>query len=348
MGRPSQGEGILILIRMEALHYIREKNSLRCQLCPHYCLLSEGQSGLCHVRTNRSGKLVADNYGKLCSIHSDPIEKKPLYHFFPGRRILSLGSVGCNLHCRFCQNWEISQCGVEGFHRLKEYSPREIVAMALEEDDNIGLAFTYNEPTVWYEFMKDIAALAASTHLKSVMVTNGFINTAPLGELLPLIHAFSVDLKAFNDAFYRRLTLSRLEPVLGTLRAIRKAERHLEVTNLLIPGENDSESDFRSMLKWMRDELGPETVLHISRYFPTYKMNNPPTPENLLLEFYDIAKEYLSYVYLGNVQSEKGRDTYCRECGALLIRRSGYHTSLTGLTEDLKCKVCGATSTLNS
>lgn len=327
---------------MEALHYTRlDEKKVRCGLCPHNCVLTDGQTGICKVRTNNDGILQSDNYGQVCSLHLDPIEKKPLYHFYPGHRILSIGSVGCNLHCRFCQNWEISQSCLADYPYLNEYSPEKIIGIALGEEENIGLAYTYNEPTVWFEYMKEIAALTQSTHLKNVMVTNGFINPVPLKELLPLVHAFSVDLKAFTDTFYRKLTSSALQPVLDTLEAIRKAGRHLEVTNLLIPGENDDENDFRAMLQWIRDKLGRETVIHISRYFPTYRLTNPPTPTDLLDRYYDIAREYLSYVYLGNIQSSKGHDSLCPQCGATLIRRLGYNVSITGLTGDMKCKVCG-------
>jgi len=326
---------------MEARYYTAEEgNAVRCNLCPHNCLLKEGQSGVCRVRTNNEGILLSENYGKVCSLHLDPIEKKPLYHYFPGRNILSVGTVGCNLHCRFCQNWEISQSSVKDYPYLKEYSPEKIVGLAAGEEDNIGIAYTYNEPTVWYEYMKDIAEKANSEGLKNVMVTNGFINHEPLKELITVMHAFSVDLKAFTEIFYKQLTSSSLAPVLESLKTIRASGRHLEVTNLLIPGENDDEKDFRRMMVWIRDELGPGTVLHISRFFPTYKLDHNATPESLLHHFHTIAREYLHYVYLGNMNSDKGRDTSCPKCGHLLISRAGYHTRLAGLEGD-KCAKCG-------
>ncbi|HSG68026.1 MAG TPA: AmmeMemoRadiSam system radical SAM enzyme [Bacteroidales bacterium] len=327
---------------MEAQHYSIEKDlKVLCSLCPHSCRLRDGQSGICRVRTNSGGLLKSDNYGKLCSLHLDPIEKKPLYHFYPGRNIFSVGSVGCNLHCRFCQNWEISQTSVNDYPYLRDYSPQQVVDLALAESGNMGLAYTYNEPTVWFEFMKDIATMAADTHLKNVMVTNGFINQEPLNELLPIIDAFSVDLKAFTDSFYRQLTSSRLEPVLEALKSIRRSGRHLEITNLLIPGENDDENDFRAMMHWISDELGPDTILHISRFFPTYKLMTESTPETLLFRYYGIAREYIPYVYLGNVHAVMGRDTLCPQCGHLLVKRSGYHTSVKGLDKDGRCSKCG-------
>jgi pyruvate formate lyase activating enzyme len=292
------------------------------------------------VRTNEGGKLQADNYGKLCSIHLDPIEKKPLYHFYPGRNILSIGSVGCNLQCKFCQNWEISQTSVKEYPYLKESSPKAVVDLAENEVENLGIAYTYNEPTVWYEYMKDIAALSNKSGLKNVMVTNGFIKPEPLKELFPVMDAFSVDLKAFTETFYKHLTSSRLKPVLASLKAIRQSGRHLEITNLLIPDENDDETDFREMMKWIQGELGADTVLHISRFFPTYKLVHNATPVALLEKFNHIAREYLKYVYLGNVSAGHGQDTVCPGCGHTLITRSGYQTAVVGL-DDTKCAECG-------
>ncbi len=326
---------------MKALYYSTEEGQqLRCVLCPHNCLLKPGQTGICKVRTNIDGVLVSDNYGKVCSLHLDPIEKKPLYHFYPGRNILSIGSVGCNLHCRFCQNWEISQTTVKEYPYLKSFEPEAILDLATAEKGNLGLAYTYNEPTVWYEYMKDIAEKAQHEGLKNVMVTNGFINPEPLESLLPIIDAFSVDLKAFSEYFYKHLTSSSLQPVLNSLKQIRNSGRHLEVTNLLIPDENDKEKEFRQMMEWIQHELGPDTVLHISRFFPTYKLVHNATPESLLMHFYEIAREYLSYVYLGNTKSDLGRDTSCPQCGETLITRNGYQTIVSGVDGNC-CRKCG-------
>ncbi len=275
---------------MEANYYIQKsKKGIQCMLCPHQCLLKPGQTGICRVRTNEDGVLMSDNYEKVCSLHLDPIEKKPLYHFFPGRNILSVGTVGCNLHCRFCQNWEISQTKVKDYPYLKEYTPEAIVDLALAEDQNLGIAYTYNEPTVWFEFMNDIALLSNEKGLKNVMVTNGYINPEPLKELFPHMHAFSVDLKAFTETFYKHLTSSSLVPVLESLKIIKSSGRHFEITNLLIPDENDNEREFRSMMKWISKELGTDTVLHISRFFPTYQLSHNATPESQLRKFYAIA-----------------------------------------------------------
>lgn len=326
---------------MEAKYYSKkDQGTVECGLCPHHCVLKKGQSGICHVRVNHEGSLVSENYGKVCSLHLDPIEKKPLYHYHPGRNILSVGSVGCNLHCRFCQNYEISQTSVKDYPYLNEYSPEAIVQLAVQEEHNLGIAYTYNEPTVWIEYMLDIARGADAAGLKNVMVTNGFIDPAPLQELLAVTQAFSVDLKAFTESFYKHLTASRLAPVLESLKQIRASGRHLEVTNLLIPDENDREDDFRRMMEWISKELGEDTVLHISRFFPTYKLVHNATPEALLDRFYNIAREYLHYVYKGNTASTSGRDTICPQCGEILVRRSGYQASSENL-DNGKCTKCG-------
>ncbi len=333
----------MIMEDKKTARYFKKEDGqrVRCTLCPHHCLLKPGQSGICRVRTNVDGELLSDVYGKVCSLHTDPIEKKPLYHFHPARYILSVGSIGCNLHCRFCQNWEISQTSVKEYPYLRNYSAQEIADLALSEPGNLGIAYTYNEPTVWFEYMLDIAGISQANGLKNVMVTNGYINQEPLEELLPVMDAFSVDLKAFTDSFYRHLTSSSLAPVLESLKTIRRAGKHLEVTNLLIPDENDDEKDFRRMMEWLVKELGHDTVLHISRFFPTYKLIHNATPEKLLMRFYGIAREYLYYVYLGNMRSDAGHDTACPKCGELLIRRDGYRTEIVGLDDQAHCVKCG-------
>jgi pyruvate formate lyase activating enzyme len=252
-------------------------NKVKCLLCPHSCILDDGKVGICRVRSNDNGVLVSENYGKVSSINLDPIEKKPLYHFFPGMHVLSIGSVGCNLQCNFCQNCEISQTGVSDFPRLKTYSAEEIVNNALECVDNIGIAFTYNEPVVFYEYMMDVARLSKSKGLKNIMVSNGFINEEPLKQILPYIDAFNIDLKAFADEFYIKNTHSHLEPVKRSLQLIRESGKHLEITNLVIPGLNDKVEDFTAMVDWISGELGDQTILHLSRYFPRYKAKQPPT-----------------------------------------------------------------------
>jgi len=325
----------------EASYYEKGINGLKCTLCPHFCQVKEGKAGSCRVRQNVGGTLIAENYERLCSMRFDPIEKKPLYHFYPGRTILSVGSVGCNLHCRFCQNWEISQSGVASSFQLKNISAKQIIETALQEKDNIGIAYTYNEPAIWYEYMLDIAKLAHEKSLKNVMVTNGFINPEPLSELILYMDAFSVDLKAFNNNFYKELTSAKLEPVLNSIKQIKAAGKHLEITNLVITNRNDKKEEFKEMLDWIANEVGRDTVLHISKYFPTYKMSEIATPDKTLFEFYDIASAKLDYVYLGNMRSKKGQNTYCPNCRSMVIERSGYSTNKTGINTKGFCENCG-------
>lgn len=323
-----------------AKYYVQEnEDKVRCLLCPHQCLLKNGQTGICKVRTNKGGILISENYGRISAVHPDPIEKKPLYHYFPGKKIFSIGSVGCNLHCNFCQNCDISQTGVSNFPWLKVYSPEEIVNEALLIPGNIGIAYTYNEPVVFFEYMYDIARLAQKKGLRNVMVSNGFISEEPLRELLPLIDAFNIDLKGFTDDFYRKHTHSHLEPVKRTLQIVREAGKHMEVTNLVIPGLNDDEAVFSEMVEWIATELGKHTVLHLSKYFPKYNAKQPVTPENTLFRLMEIAHRHLDYVYLGNINTNTS--TYCRNCKALLISRVNYNTRIVGLDNTGNCQGCG-------
>lgn len=327
----------------EAMYYEkRDNDSVVCRLCPHNCLIKDGAIGICGVRKNEKSRLIAKSYGMISAIHSDPIEKKPLYHFYPGKEILSIGSVGCNLKCKFCQNWEISQEAIKYIESYKPYTVDEIISETLKLPLNMGIAYTYNEPTVWYEFMIDLAKEVHRKNLKNVMVTNGFINEEPLYQLLDYMDAFNVDLKAFNDTFYRTITKSKLKPVLRTIKQIKKSGKHMEITNLVIPTLNDDEDEFKDMVKWIADEIGKDTVLHISRYFPNYNMHLESTPRHILDKFYDIAREYLSYVYLGNVTYDPRKSsTYCSKCGSEIIERTGYSTYTTGVEESGVCKHCG-------
>ena len=325
----------------EAQFYNNTNNEkIQCTLCPHNCILENEQKGVCKVRINKKGKLFSENYGKISAYSFDPIEKKPLYHFYPGKDIFSIGSVGCNLHCQFCQNHEIAQNGVESYRSLKDLSASSLVNIALRNKNNIGIAYTYNEPLVFYEFMKDTALLAKQSGLKNVMVTNGFINKEPLNELLKFIDAFSVDLKAFTNDFYKKITFSKLQPVLDTLKTIKKTDKFLEITNLIIPTLNNDINIFEDMLKWINKELGRNTVLHLSRYFPRYNMDIKSTDSNVLLDMYDLAKTYLDFVYIGNISTNKGQNTYCNTCDSLLIDRNGYSTNIFGLDKEGKCLNC--------
>jgi pyruvate formate lyase activating enzyme len=326
-----------------ALYFEKLNDSkVQCTLCPHGCVLIPQQTGICRVRSNNNGVLITENYGKISSIHLDPIEKKPLYHFFPGSKILSMGSVGCNLQCNFCQNAEISQTGINDFSWAKDYTVHEIVIQALEIPDNIGIAFTYNEPVIFFEYMLDIARLSKRNGLNNVMVSNGFIKEGPLKELLPWMDAFNIDLKAFTDEFYRKQTRSKLDPVKRCLQLIRESGKHLEITNLVIPGLNDEEKNFAAMVQWLAEVLGKDTVLHLSRYFPRYKATQPITNSNTLLRFKNIAIQKLSYVYVGNTEpTENSNDTVCPKCKTSLIQRYGYHVVLKSISPEGECLNCG-------
>ncbi len=290
----------------EASYYKKtDDGSVICELCPHHCRIAPDKSGICHVRKNIEGTLYSLNYGIVSSAALDPIEKKPLFNFMQGSYIFSIGSIGCNLGCSFCQNWQIATGNEEAVKfSEKNVSPQIIVEAALKsiEKGNIGIAYTYNEPTVWFEYMRDIATLAQKYNLKNVMVSNGYIEKEPLGELLKLIDAFNIDLKGYNNEFYRTLTKSTIDPVLETLKTIASNGNHLEIAYLVIPGENDNPTEFESVVKWIRDTLGDSVSLHINRYFPCHKLKIPATPIETLNILFDIANKYLKNVYLGNVR----------------------------------------------
>lgn len=321
----------------EALHF--EKlggGKVRCLLCPHRCSIADGDSGRCGARANRGGTLFSATYGLSTSFALDPVEKKPLYHFMPGSRILSIGQNGCNLECAFCQNWRISRGGA-----AEEAVNPQSLADSARKVGSIGIAYTYNEPLVGFEFVKDSAALVKKAGLANVLVTNGYINPGPLEELLPFIHALNVDIKSIRDGFYKRLCKASLKPVQETLRiAVGKA--HVEVTNLVIPGENDKDEEFEELADWLATNLGPDVPVHLSAYFPAYKLTNPPTPKETLSRARSIVAKRMKYVYMGNIAGPEGRDTVCASCGKVLIERHGYDTRILGLKTDSTCADCGA------
>ena len=318
-----------------------ENNIVRCDLCPWNCVLKPGQTGICKVRSNEKGQLFTHVFNKVAAFGIDPVEKKPLYHFYPGKNILSIGEVGCNLHCSFCQNHRISQCKASEFNGFHELNSTRIIEKATQTDKNTGIAYTYNEPFTFYEFMFETAQLAHENRLKNVVVSNGYVNPEPLKKLLPFIDAFNIDLKAFSDEFYQKQTKGKLKPVLETLQIIAKSESHLEITNLVITGLNDDETEFEKMVKWIAENLGNEIPLHLSRYFPQHKMDLPATSIEKLETLFELAKHHLQYVYLGNVNDEKRSSTFCPHCGNLLISRNGYKIIVNGLNADKCCKNCG-------
>jgi len=310
-----------------------EGQNIKCDLCPRHCLIKEGKHGLCRVRLNKEGILYTDGYGEVVSLAVDPIEKKPLYHFYPGSKILSLGVNGCNLMCKFCQNWQISQNEVG----TRYISPRELIDIA-KNYNSPSIAYTYTEPTIWYEYLIDCFEIAREEGIKNVIVTNGYLNKEPLVRLVPLVDAMNIDLKAMNTDFYRDICGGSLEPVLEFIRYSAEST-HVELTNLIIPTLNDSEKSIDELASWVAS-LNPDIPVHFSAYFPQYKMNLPPTPLQTLQRAFEIASKYLKYVYLGNVKTDMGSNTYCPKCSNLLIKRDGYQTEITGITMRMcdKCK----------
>jgi len=309
---------------------------IHCRLCPHECRIADGKTGICRVRQHREGVLYALTYSQVTSVNLDPIEKKPLYHFYPGSVILSLGTLGCNLACDFCQNWEISQDTVP----TRTLTPQQALEMAKRERANIGIAFTYNEPFIWYEYVHDTARLIHEAGLKNVMVTNGYVNEEPLRTLLPFIDAMNIDVKSYAEDFYRTLCKGKAAPVRRTVEITHAAGCLVELTNLVIPGYNDSEEDIRALVDWVAG-VDPAIPMHFSRYHPAYKLTAPATPVATLERAYRIAKEKLRYVYLGNVMGASGEDTECPSCGATVVSRRGFTAQVTGLKAG-KCAHCGA------
>lgn len=313
-----------------------DNGQVACDLCPINCRLREGQTGPCATRVNHGGEMIPLHYGRIVSAVVDPIEKKPLYHFHPGRSILSVAAPGCNLHCMFCQNWNISQ---DGDARTEQTSATDLVAMA-QAEESVGIAFTYSEPLVWFEFVRDTAEIAREKGLKNVLVTNGYLNPDPLAEILPWIDAANIDLKSMDDLFYRKVCKARLDPVLAAIRQFKDAGVHLEITNLVIPGHNDSDEQIAALVDFVAG-LDPEIPLHFSAYHPAWKLNAPPTPVETLLRARDLAGKKLKYVYLGNANTSQGRDTVCPECETVVIERSGYRGA--GLMADgNRCPGCNA------
>jgi len=328
----------------EALFYSKGKEQeVACFLCPSNCRIKPGGLGDCKVRSNQNGVLVSEVYGRLEAMNLDPVEKKPLFHFYPGTKILSVGTAGCNFHCSFCQNHPLSQCGVSSDKVLHNFAPEDLVTLAKKTENNIGLAFTYNEPTVNYEFMLSAAVNARAMGLHTAMISNGYINPDPLGSLLGPIEAFNIDLKAFNAKFYRAYCKGRLNPVLQTIKQIAGSACHLELTNLVIPELNDDLDEFEQLCKWIANETGSSTVLHLSRYFPGYQLKHNPTPAKTLLLMYDLAKDYLNHVYLGNLFAGDCGDTFCPHCNKKLIERDRYRILPVGMDGQGACESCGTT-----
>ena len=328
--------------RHEALVYLPYPDGkVRCHLCSHHCLIPEGKRGICHVRENRGGKLYTLAYGRGVSTHVDPIEKKPLYHFHPGSTAYSVGTQGCNFRCRWCQNWEISQIAREKVIEGGFLPPEQIVQIALACGSR-SIAYTYNEPTVFFEYVYDTARLARLAGLMNVLVTNGYMSIATLTAMWPFLDAANVDLKAFRDETYRRYVGARLQPVLDAVRIMKSLPTWLELTTLIIPGINDDPAELHELAGFIVKELGPDTPWHISRFFPSHRMTDrPPTPIETLKRAREIGKEEgLLHVYVGNVAERGGQDTLCPGCGRVLLHRTNLGT-VTNFIGNGACPDCG-------
>ena len=322
---------------IEAAYYTREDGYYKCGLCPHGCRIKPGEYGRCGTRYGEEDMLVAYTYGKISSICVDPIEKKPLYHFYPGSKAFSVGSVGCNMTCRHCQNFAISQYST-GKKRTTYASPEKLVGMCRKEKIDI-LSFTYNEPTIWYEYIMDVMDL--DPELICVLITNGLVNEEPLRELCKVTSAMNIDVKAFTDEFYMKVCGAHLEDVLKSVKIVFDQKVHLELTYLMIPGMNDSLDEIRQFAEWVKNELSEDVPVHFSRFHPDNEMNDIhwTSPESLIAAR-DAAMEVgLNYVYLGNIIAEGTSDTLCSECGAAVIKRLGYLVEIEALDGN-RCAAC--------
>lgn len=312
---------------------------VRCRLCPNCCVILPGRTGVCRARENRGGELFSLNYGLVSSLALDPAEKKPLYHVSPGSLLLSAGSFGCNFGCEFCQNWQISQARPE----LTEVSADRLVEIALDQKARYpnltGIAYTYNEPTVWMEFVLEAAEKAKEAGLINALVTNGYISKEPLKEALRFVDALNIDVKAWTEDFYRRVVHGQLKQVLETVEESLKSA-WVEVTYLVIPGENDKDAEVSGLARHLAS-LSPSIPLHLSRYFPNYRMGGGPTPLATLERLRDAAKEHLYYVYIGNAVKPGYADTVCPQCGTLLLERGSLELERSHLSEDGTCPKCG-------
>lgn len=320
----------------------KKQEGIICTLCPHTCFLKDEETGLCRTRKNMDNRLFSLVYGYPCAIQIDPVEKKPLYHFYPGSKTLSLSTTGCNLRCLNCQNHHISQADFRSSDH-NYTSPQHITKRALLLNCQ-SISYTYTDPIVYYEYARDIAIQAHENGLKNIIVSAGYINKKPLRDWCRHLDAANIDLKSFDDLIYQRLNGIRLKPVLQSLEILKEEGIWLEITNLIIPGFTDDLKMIKKMCSWLAGNGFSDTPIHFSRFFPTYQLNHlSPTPINTLLTAYEIALHAgLKYVYLGNISHHKAESTYCPNCGALLIERKGYSTTLKGLNKSY-CASCETT-----
>lgn len=329
---------------MQAYLYTSGENkAVRCQLCNHFCAIKAGRRGLCAVRENRDGTLHTLVYGKLIAGHVDPIEKKPLYHFMPGSQSYSIATVGCNFRCRFCQNSDIAQMPADHNGKIlgDEVTPGKVVATARQSDCR-SISYTYTEPTIFFEFAYDTAKLAHGQGIKNIFVTNGYMSAEALSMIAPYLDAANVDLKAFNDDYYKEQCGARLRPVLETLKQMGASGIFIEITTLIVPGLNDSPEELKKLAAFIVDQLGPSVPWHISRFHPTYRMTDrDPTPVGTLEMARQIGiKAGLQFVYTGNVPGDDGENTFCPGCGEMIIERWGFRLGKV-LVKKGACSLCG-------
>jgi pyruvate formate lyase activating enzyme len=326
----------------EALFYAKLGDGrVKCSLCPWECTVPDGRRGRCDVRENRGGVYRSLVYGRVCAAHVDPIEKKPLFHFLPGTRAFSIATAGCNVECQFCQNWDISQALPEDLPARE--LPPEAVVEAARKSGSQTIAFTYSEPTIFYEFMLDTCTAAGDADVRTVSISNGFIRPEPMERLCEVISGIKIDLKGFTEEFYRKYVRGELKPVLDTIKLIHEKGVHLELVTLLIPGLNDSEKEVRELSRWVVDNVGPDVPAHFTRFHPAYKMTNlPQTPKQTVIRAREAAvDEGIRYAYVGNMSGHAYESTYCHACGRKLIERYGFYCGEPEV-KDGKCAFCGA------
>jgi len=318
-----------------------ENSKVRCDLCSHHCIIKEDTLGFCNVRQNQGGKLISLIYGSCSSMAVDPIEKKPFFHFYPGSKVFSMGTVGCNFKCLNCQNAEISTANAS-FPYLRDIQPEDSVRLAQEKGCK-GIAYTYNEPTIWYEFTLDSTKIAKEKGLYTCYVTNGYISEEPLKEISGFLDAMNIDVKGFTEEFYRKVCKAKLKPVLDTCVIAKDLGIHIELTYLVIPGYNDSLDEIRKFCGWVLENLGEDVPVHFSRFHSDHNMIDvQSTPVSTMKKIYEVAiSSELNFVYLGNVSLDDYENTYCPNCKSLVVKRNYYDVNLEGLDKN-KCKKCGS------
>ncbi|NOY59526.1 MAG: AmmeMemoRadiSam system radical SAM enzyme [Calditrichaeota bacterium] len=325
---------------LEARYYKKlEHRKIKCKLCPRECVIDDQERGYCGVRENRGGTYYTLIYGHPCTAHIDPIEKKPLFHFLPGTNAFSIATVGCNVLCKFCQNWEISQARPE---QVQSFNlPPQNVGRSAKENQCASIAYTYTEPVIFTEYMHDTALHGREQGVKSVMISNGYIQAEPMKDLCKVLDAVKIDLKGYSERFYKELVSGKLKPVLDTLLLLKSEGMWTEIVYLVIPGQNDDKTELANLSKWIYNELGTDTPIHFTRFYPQFRLKNlPPTPIKTLQNARRIALDAgLHYVYTGNVPGDPGENTYCPSCNTLLIRRIGYSVVEINI-KNAKCPKC--------